>query len=191
MRGGHLRLATGDARGRLLYSGRGLSTRPTPAGLREALVSMIRPRLAGAAILDLYAGFGTVALELLSCGAAQATLVERDRTALSVIRRNVELLGWQPRCELLSIPVSVALPRLAAAGRQFGLVFVDPPYETGQAESTLTQLSVLEIVPPGGLLLVQHALREDLPAELGKLRRSRARDSGETRLSFYEWETGA
>ena len=104
-RGGHnaavTRIVAGAAGGRRLAvppSG----TRPTSDRVREALFSALgaRPGLDGAAVLDLCAGSGALGLEALSRGAAHVLLVESDRRAAAVLRRNVaavDLPGAQVR----------------------------------------------------------------------------------------------
>ncbi len=186
-----LRIAGGAARGRLLSSGKGLSTRPTPAGVREALANILRDRLPGARVLDLFAGYGTCGLELLSQGAASALFVERDRTAWGCLRRNVALLGYDDRCEVWCATVAGALHTLADPPRQFELVFADPPYERDLAIDTLARLAAQPaLLAPGGLAVLQHSKREPLAESTGRLRRTRQRVTGDTVLSFYEESDG-
>ena len=49
--------------------------------------------LAGARVLDLYAGSGAVGLEALSRGAGHVLLVEHGARATRVIRENIEAIG--------------------------------------------------------------------------------------------------
>jgi 16S rRNA (guanine966-N2)-methyltransferase len=61
--------------------------------LRKSLADILRPRLAGARVLDLFAGSGAVAFELLSNGADAAVVVEHDPAGAALIRRNADTLG--------------------------------------------------------------------------------------------------
>ena len=90
------RVIAGSAGGRRLSVPAGRDTRPTSDRAREGLfstVQAIRGPLAGASVLDLYAGSGAVGLEALSRGAARAVLVEADPRAVTVIRANIAALG--------------------------------------------------------------------------------------------------
>jgi 16S rRNA (guanine966-N2)-methyltransferase len=101
-----------------------VGTRPTSDRVREALFSTlatIRP-LAGAAVLDLYAGSGALAIEALSRGAARAVLVESDQRALAAIDRNLVAVGLSG-AEVVAGPVE----RYATTDG-FDLVLADPPY---------------------------------------------------------------
>ena len=123
------RIIGGSARGRKLVTPPGLLTRPTSDRTREALFNTLAGylELDGAAVLDLYAGTGAVGLEALSRGARQVVLVESDRRALEVIRRNVATVG---------LPGVVTVGRSAGGYLRdqptlpFDLVFADPPYDT-------------------------------------------------------------
>ena len=66
-----MRIISGSARGRILKSPKGMLTRPTLDRTRESLFNMLESRgsLAGARVLDIFAGTGALGLEALSRGA--------------------------------------------------------------------------------------------------------------------------
>ncbi len=121
-----MRIVAGSAKGRRLASPAG-PTRPTSDRAREALFNSLTllVDLEGARVLDLYAGTGAVGLEALSRGAAEAVLVESDRGAVEVLRRNIEGVGL-PGARVVKRPVAAFLA--APPGVPFDLVFADPPY---------------------------------------------------------------
>lgn len=185
--GATARICGGEAGGRALFTGKGLRVRPTPAGVREALGDILRERLPGAAVADLYAGYGCTGLELLSRGAKVAVFVERDRQAVALLRRNVAALGYDACAHVRPMGVASGLEALANEGWRFDIVFVDPPYETGEAAKTLDRLARHpELLAEGAVVVVQHSRREALDALVGPLERCRERISGDTVLSFYE-----
>ncbi|WP_037607622.1 16S rRNA (guanine(966)-N(2))-methyltransferase RsmD [Streptacidiphilus rugosus] len=126
------RVIAGAARGRRLAVPPGVSTRPTSDRAREALFSSweaLRGSLAGARVLDLYAGSGAVGLEALSRGAAHALLVEEDPSAVKVILANVRTLslpGAEVRAGKAERVIAGAPP-----GTPYDLLFLDPPYVVG------------------------------------------------------------
>jgi 16S rRNA (guanine966-N2)-methyltransferase len=126
------RIIAGVAGGRrLAVPPRG--TRPTSDRVREALFSALEhdPGLDGAAVLDLCAGSGALGLEALSRGAAHALLVESDRRAAEVVRRNVATVGL-PGAEIVAAPAATVLA--AKASRAYDVVLVDPPYDVPGTE---------------------------------------------------------
>ena len=122
------RIVAGLAKGRRLsVPQRG--TRPTSDRAREAMFNTLRAHLdvEGAHVLDLFAGSGAVGLEALSRGATASVLVESDRTAAEVIRRNIAAVA---------LPGAALHRRTAEAfladgnpDAPFDLAFADPPYE--------------------------------------------------------------
>ena len=89
-----MRIIAGQCGGAQLYAPRGMDTRPTQDKVKESLFSIIQAYVPGARVLDLFAGSGALALEALSRGADFAALADRDREAVSCIRRNGEKLRF-------------------------------------------------------------------------------------------------
>jgi 16S rRNA (guanine966-N2)-methyltransferase len=118
-----VRVVAGEFKGRRLHAPRGARTRPTADRVREALFSMLGD-VSGARVLDLYAGSGALGIEALSRGAESATFVERDRHALTALRRNLEAVGSD--AQVIARDVERFLARREGT---FDLVFCDPPYD--------------------------------------------------------------
>ncbi len=108
-----MRIIAGSARGRALKAPAGDSVRPTTDRVKEALFNILQFRLAGARVLDLFAGSGNLGLEALSRGAAKAVFVERDMKTLALLRENVQHLGLGERSEVMAGDFAAALPRLS------------------------------------------------------------------------------
>jgi 16S rRNA (guanine966-N2)-methyltransferase len=118
--------------------------------------------MAGARVLDLYAGSGALGIEALSRGAASVVAVEQDRTTARTIADNASLCGLEASLSIEVAPVLVALSRLR--GRQFDLVFLDPPYGSGEIDPVLAALAKLGLVAPGGWIVVEHGRRDVVSA---------------------------
>ena len=137
------RVIAGSAKGvRLRAPGPG--TRPLADRVKQTLFAILEPELAGARVLDLFAGSGAGGIEALSRGAAAAVFVERDQGAAAVIDANLRATGLAgPAAAIVRWDVVrwLAEPNVDAA---FDLVLVDPPYaDTG------TLARVLEILGRG------------------------------------------
>lgn len=176
------RIVAGTAGGRRLKVPPA-GTRPTSDRVREALFSSIEARmdLAGARVLDLYAGSGALGLEALSRGAAAALLVESDRRAAAVLRANIAELGFGDAQVRIG---AVAQVLGHGAADAYDLVFADPPYDlpTAAVQADLTALAAHGWLSEDALLLVERSARSaeiDWPA--GFEARS-ARRYGETRI---------
>jgi 16S rRNA (guanine966-N2)-methyltransferase len=192
-----MRITGGTHRSRALVAPRGQATRPTSDRVREALFSILgaRTTLAGARVLDLYAGTGALALEALSRGAARATVVEKGREALAALRANVDALDLAGRVDVVASAVERAAPQLER--RVFDLVLVDPPYadvESGAALRAVERVVAGGALAPDSLLVLEHAPArgearstpdDERGPELAGLVRDETRRYGDTCLSFY------
>ena len=98
--------------------------RPTPDRVRETLFNWLGQQLDGKTCLDLFAGSGALGFEARSRGAAQVTLVERERQAMRALRENAKTLGMD-RLEFLETD---AMSLLAREQRRFDVIFLDPPF---------------------------------------------------------------
>jgi 16S rRNA (guanine966-N2)-methyltransferase len=174
-----MRIVAGTLKGRTLKGPSGPGLRPTSDGLRETLFNVLGGQVAGARVLDGFAGTGAVGLEALSRGAARVTFVENDRRALSVIRQNIDACGASAACQVIAGDLS----SLDTAPGPFELVFLDPPYDAPELESSVTMAA--RWVSPGGILVLEHSKRRLPPDHAGPLLRHRVLRAGDSALSFY------
>jgi len=147
-----MRIIGGSARGRRIKSPPG-RLRPTSDRVREALFSILQSLVPGADFLDLYAGSGAVGLEALSRGASRAVFVEENRRRARAIQELLDELGWSDRARVHGLKVLRYLDR---HGESFDIVFVDPPYHTGELGKFLAALRPARLVRPGGALVIEH-----------------------------------
>ena len=159
-----------------------MDTRPTLDRVRETVFDILQFHLADKTVLDLYAGSGAMALEAVSRGAAGAVLVDRDREAVRVIRRNVDALGFGDACTLLPCDDRNAISRLARDGADFDIVFLDPPYRM-DTNPVISEILEHGLLRPQGILCVEYGELEPLPVEDLKVWKERV--FGQTRLRFF------
>jgi 16S rRNA (guanine966-N2)-methyltransferase len=182
-----LRVIAGTLKGRRLKAPTWDGLRPTSDKLRETLFNILAPRMAGARLLDLYAGTGAVGIEALSRGAVSVTFVESDRRAQSLIAENLAHCGVEGGYAIIRGTVARGIEQLDAAAfgpyELFDIVWLDPPYDEA-ADAAMAAAGLL--VAPGGLLVLEHARRRPSPEAAGGLVRVRQVSSGDSALSFYE-----
>ena len=181
------RIISGAAGGRRLAVLPGRMTRPTSDRAREGLfatIESIRGGLAGARVLDLYAGSGAVGLEALSRGAAEVLLVESDARAARVIRENAAAIGL-PGARVVHDRVDrlLARGRGELASRDF--VFADPPYRVSDDElvGVLTALA-MGWLAPGAVVAIERATRSGAPTWPAGYEADRSRRYGEATLWY-------
>lgn len=173
-----MRVIAGEYRSRRLKSVPGLTVRPTPDRLREALFNVLAPRLEGIVFVDAYAGSGAVGIEALSRGARHVVLIERNPVAVSVIRENLASLGVASEATVVRGNALTALTKHDA-----DMVFIDPPY--AQVRDYAAALEIVEQMRCP-LVIAQHESRLILPPNSGPLEKTRVLKQGDNSLSFYE-----
>ncbi len=154
-----MRIIGGKYRGRALTAPEGQTIRPTADRTREALFNLLEhgrlaasgARVAGAIVLDAFAGTGALALEALSRGALAATALETNGRALIAIRANAEALGEGGRLRALQADALDPPPATTPAT----LVFLDPPYGKNEAAPALTALDRAGWIAAGALIAVE------------------------------------
>jgi 16S rRNA (guanine966-N2)-methyltransferase len=177
-----MRIIAGEFKGRRLKAPRWEGLRPTSDKLRETLFNILAPRIAGARVLDVFAGTGAVGLESLSRGAAFVVFVEHDRRAAQLIGENVRLCGAENRCVIIRERAEHALQRAIDHG-PFDVVVLDPPYDFEPLQTVLE--AALRQVAPEGLLILEHAFRRAVPDVTGG-RVTRTVRSGDSALTMTE-----
>ncbi len=183
------RVIAGTHGGRTLRTPPGSGTRPTSDRVREALFSALDARgaVAGAHVLDLYAGSGALGLEAMSRGARSAVLVESDRRAAATIGENVRALGLR-EVRVRASTVAAALAADPAPGEAADLAFLDPPYDVPEdaLAVVLTRLGAGWLADDG-LVVVERSSRSPEPAWPAGLERvGKPRRYGETTVWLAE-----
>ena len=124
-------------------------------------------------------------IEALSRGASHALLVERDRSAAKILRRNVSDLELNAQATVWQLDARRAVARLAADHEQFDLLLLDPPYaDTESTHEIMQSLVAGGVLAPGALLVLEHAADQEAPAAPG-LNEPHARRWGDTEVLFY------
>jgi 16S rRNA (guanine966-N2)-methyltransferase len=177
----NVRLIAGLYGGRIIEGSSTTLTHPMGERIRNAIFNKIGSELAGADVLDAFAGSGALGLEALSRGAKNATFVERDRVAQKIIGNNIALLQVGAQSKLIKSSVS---QWVKSANQRFDIIFADPPYSDPQ----LSTVSVLfGLLKPNGLMVLSYPGRSETLAELGVVVVDN-RSYGNAAIAFYRKE---
>ena len=163
--------------------------RPTTDRVKESLFASLQDVVVGSHVLDLYAGSGALGLEALSRGAASVTFVERDRTALDVLRRNLAVVAL-PGGHVVARPVAAALASVLPSP-QYQLVLADPPYDTPEGDVSKVLRALLVHLDPGAVVVLERSARAPEPTWPAPLRPESARRYGEIALHRARFPPGA
>lgn len=190
-----MRIIGGTARGRRLQtppentakrSGRPV-IRPTADRAREALFSIIGSEVKNAWVLDLFAGTGALGLEALSRGAGSAVFVDKNSQSITLIQKNIALCGFSDRSSIVKRDLAKSLSFLEKIlpGKEFSIIFIDPPYKKGLSCSMIKELSSGALLASSGLVIVEDGADIELPGSMGLLTLIDRRQYGDTGFWLY------
>jgi 16S rRNA (guanine966-N2)-methyltransferase len=180
-----MRLISGSAGGIPLEVPKSV-TRPTQDRVRQAVFNMLGELIDGAHVLDVFAGSGALGLECLSRGAASALLVDQDRGACEVMKKNIAKTRLEG-AHVRQSDVFKILPQLISAGQLFDLVFADPPYAHKLTDVNLSvklaaDPDFFKVVAPGGSVVLECMVTKGGSATWSPWEVVRDREYGSTRI---------
>lgn len=164
-----MRVIAGAAKGHNLQTIEGLATRPTTDRIKETLFNIIAFDLPECSFLDLFSGSGAIGIEALSRGASETVFVEDAAECQKVITANLQHTKLQDRARLMKTDVFSALDKLAAEGRKFDIIFMDPPYESGLYEPVLEKIIQQGLLKKEGYLITERSSQIPLTPPAGMM----------------------
>lgn len=157
-----MRIITGEYKGRHFEVPRTFKARPTTDFAKENIFNVLRGYIdfEDATALDLFAGTGSISLELLSRGCRQVVSVEKDRDHAHFIRQCLGKLG-DDRCNLIQGDV---FKFLRSCHLQFDFIFADPPYSLENIADIPDIILSCGILAEGGILVFEHGKTNNFSA---------------------------
>jgi 16S rRNA (guanine(966)-N(2))-methyltransferase RsmD len=186
---GEIRVIGGTAKGRMLRTVPGDTTRPITDKVRQALFNIIGADIEGATLLDLFGGTGSVGIEALSRGASYVLFVDLNRQPVATIRTNLKSTELEARAKVLQADAFALLDR--APERQFDYVYIAPPQYKGFWKRALLSLDAHPewLVEDAWVIVQIHPVEDEPIGEenaLQNLSEFDRRRYGSTLLIFYE-----
>lgn len=155
-----MRVISGSARGKQLTPVPGKDTRPTTDRVKESVFNILQMMVPGCEMLDLFAGTGQMGIEALSRGASHAVFCDAAPKALSVIRKNIAAARVEDRAEVIGADFVSALRRMQ--GRQFDVIFLDPPYGGKILNEALKFIELFDILCTDGIIVCESAVQDKI-----------------------------
>jgi len=154
-----MRVVGGRLRSRPIAGPKSDALRPTADRLRESLFNILAHAygdpVAGARVLDLFAGTGALGIEAVSRGAGFALFVDDGVEARALLRDNAGTLGLGGVTRIFRRDATKLGP--VHPLEPFTLAFLDPPYRKGLAEKALASARAGGWLVPGTLVVVEEA----------------------------------
>ncbi|MBO7051747.1 MAG: RsmD family RNA methyltransferase [Prevotella sp.] len=152
-----MRIVTGLYKGRHFDVPRTFKARPTTDFAKENIFNVMMGYIdfEGTAALDLFAGTGSISLELLSRGCSEVVSVEMDRDHARFIGQCIDKIGAQGH----TLIKGDVFRFLKSCKKQFDFIFADPPYALTNID-TIPDLA-LPLLKEGGILVLEHGKQND------------------------------
>lgn len=180
-----MRVISGKFKGRNLVSFQAPHIRPTTDRVKESLFNKLIHEVSEAQVLDLFAGTGNLGIEALSRGAAAVTFVELSTKSLSILKRNLHLLGLTGSVQVRLFKQDVLRFIKRWKGTPFDLVLVDPPFTEQIAHEVMEAISVSSLLREGGIVVIESGQHEQIEDSYPPYILLDRRSFGDKLLSFF------
>lgn len=181
-----MRVIAGKAKGHALIAPEGINTRPITAKIKEALFSIWQMQIADSSFLDLFSGSGSIGIEAISRGAKKVVFVEKDRKAITVIKKNIAGCKFTDGYEVYQDDVFKRIGWLAENGYRFDIIYLDPPFTVDEIFLPVMEcLSSAGLLDKDGCIAIRTRREKEMPEKIGVLRRFKLKNYGISSVHFF------
>lgn len=153
-----MRVISGKYKGRKLFSPLGDRIRPTADRIKESIFSILvsNNALEDSLVLDLFCGTGSLGIEALSRGAKKTVFVDIDLESLELVKKNLNhIKSNSDEYETYHADYRLAIKKLE--GREFDLIFLDPPYSKNSYLDCLDLIKNSQVLSKTGWIVFEHS----------------------------------
>lgn len=180
-----MRVISGKFKGRNLVSFQAPHIRPTTDRVKESLFNKLIHEVSEAQVLDLFAGTGNLGIEALSRGAAAVTFVELSAKSLSILKKNLHLLGLTGSVQVRLVKEDVLRFIKRWRGNPFDLILADPPFTEQIAHEVMQAISASALLREGGIVVIESGQHEQIEDSYPPYILLDRRSFGDKLLSFF------
>ena len=162
-----MRIIAGKARGTKLYTLEGTNTRPTLDRVKESLFNIIQNKIPESTFLDLFAGSGAIGLEAISRGAKKAILCDKEKSAIQIIKKNVEKTHFQKEAQIYNETFEKLLQN--KINENIDICYIDPPYKTNYVYEAIKIMLEKNIANEKTMIIIETDEKERIISQIEKL----------------------
>lgn len=182
-----MRIISGSAKGRKLFSPEGMGTRPTLDRIKESIFNIIQGRVEESIVIDVFSGTGSLGLEAASRGAKECYLIDKGDITFSYLKKNVENLGFEDICKCYNKDSYEVLSELGRKGVIFDLIFIDPPYLKDMIPPAVKIISEFKMLKNDGIIITKIDSKENIYKGNEFIKLADYRKYGNTTVCFYNF----
>ena len=154
-----MRIVTGIYKGRHFEIPRSFKARPTTDFAKESIFNVLNGYIdfEDATALDLFAGTGSISLELLSRGCTSVVSVELDRDHARFISDCMKKIGTDKNILIRGDVFRF----LKSCHQQFDFIFADPPYSLPELPKIPSLIFEYGLLKENGIFVFEHGKHND------------------------------
>ncbi|RMH63031.1 MAG: 16S rRNA (guanine(966)-N(2))-methyltransferase RsmD [Calditrichaeota bacterium] len=179
-----MRVISGLYKGRKLQAGKDMAIRPTTDRVKEYIFTILDDYIRDKNVVDIFSGSGNLGIEALSRGARHVTFVEKSRTSIRVMRKNLEALPIAPRSyDIIHQPAE----RFVLQNRRsFDIYFLDPPFDIPGLQGLMDTLMQAPFLDLRDLVVIEHETSNPLALTSPLYDLFRQKKMGRSLISFLQ-----
>lgn len=183
-----MRIISGKAKGRKLFSPPTSETRPTLDRVKESMFSIIQGYIPESIVLDMFSGTGSLGLEAASRGAKECHLIDKSPLTYPYLKQNIEHLKFNDICFSYNIDAYTALKKFAESKKLFDLIFIDPPYLKDMIPGAIDYIYNNNLLNKEGIIVTKIDSSENIYEGFNDLALCDKRKYGNTTVCFYKYK---
>ena len=154
-----MRIISGKLKGSTLYITKGKQTRPLKDLVRESIFNLlthsnkISLQLEHSKVLDLYSGTGSFGLECLSREAKSVYFVEKEKSSLNILKKNIEKLKLKNKSKIFGSDIFILIKK-KVFDSSFDLIFCDPPFKDTNIEKLIQNIYKKTLLKKDGIIIL-------------------------------------
>ena len=181
-----MRVISGRCKGKVLYSPKNNSIRPTSDKIKKFIFDYIGNTIEDTVILDIFSGTGNLSIEALSRGAQFAVLVDNSKDAIQLIYRNLKLTKLLSQSQIIKQDALRYLKKAVQQEKKFNFIFADPPYFIKNFQNIMEYIGSNNILENGGFFILEHSSQTKVNAHHSiLLSLEKTTSFGDTAITFY------
>lgn len=178
-----MKVTGGRLKGKRLYFVSNSKVRPISEKVREAIFDILRDRVWGVSVLDLFCGTGAVGIEAISRGALSVDLIDIRTNSVS---KNIRSMDLNDQANIYRMDALRALRIIHKKNKRYGFIFIGAPYPYPCTGEIMTLIDDFEVLSPDGLLMLEYPTSSKYPEEYRHFREKKKYVYGQTAIALYE-----
>ena len=179
-----MRVVSGKFRGTIIPSPKEEIVKPTLDRVKENIFNILQFRVDGSVCLDLFCGSGALGLECLSRNAKEVVFVDNNKQNILALKKMLEKLNAE-NFNLRNEDFYESLKFFESLGKEFDIIFLDPPFNTNLAEVALQKIFKFNLLSKNGVIVWEHSV--DTQTDKFKLKIKDSRKYGTVQIDFISY----